>query len=185
MRRLVAATSLAVVGALAPAVVLAPASAQTVRMHDRVGDDKTGRGFGDVKWIRVRYDANRLRITVKSPRSGDVEHYQDLYVDVRKADQKPDLVIGSNGDAEAWSVGFVRNWRMDGWRQRCSSKFHSVDYDYRHHVMRYSIPRTCLMRPGAEQPKRIRVSLATRTEWNATYDWVPDKKTFGRWVHWK
>ena len=36
----------------------------TITMHDPVGDDVTGQGHGDVKWVRVHYRAQRLKVTI-------------------------------------------------------------------------------------------------------------------------
>ena len=185
MRKLVAAGSVVVAGALAPVVVnVAPASAETKVIRDAVGDDKTGSGNGDIAWMRVDYGAHRVRIKIKSPRSGNVEHIQDIYVDVRRKDSTPDLVIGTNGDVEGWAVGFVDDWKLGGYRSRCVGGDHSSVYDYARHFVRFSVPISCLMRKGAEQPKRIRVALVARTEWGADYDWVPDRHTFGPWIAW-
>jgi len=186
MRKLVVAVSAVVAVALAPVVVDAvPASAQTNVIHDAVGDDKTGEGHGDITWVRVNYGEHRVTVKIKAAESGDVEYYQDLYVDVRRADSKPDMLISSNGDGESWSVGFVDDWRLGGYRSRCSGGLNSATYDNEHHFVRYSFPSTCLMKKGAEQPKRIRVSLVTRPEWEANFDWAPAPRTFGRWIAWK
>jgi hypothetical protein len=185
MRRLGSACAAALAGGLASTVMALPASADTLTMHDPVGDDVTGQGHGDVKWVRVHYRAQRLKVTIKAARTGDVEHFQDLYVDVRRKDARPDLVISTNGDWEGWNVGFVSGWKRHHYRERCSGGPGSANYDYAHHVLRYSLPRACLMKKGAEQPKRIRLSLATRTEWDKAYDWVKAKHTFGHWVTWK
>ncbi|HET7430261.1 MAG TPA: hypothetical protein VFJ89_02045 [Nocardioides sp.] len=185
MRRLATAGAAALAGGLVAAVLALPASADTITMNDPVGDDTTGQGHGDITWVRAHYRAQRLLVTIKAAKDGDVEHFQDLYVDVRAKDTQPDLVISTNGDWEGWSVGFVSDWQRHDYRERCRSKPGSVDYDYAHHVMRYSLPRTCLMRKGADQPQRIRLSLATRLETDRATDWVKAKHTFGHWVSWK
>ena len=186
MRRLIAATSIALTCALAPVLTLAAtAGAASIRMHDPVGDDATGRGHGDIKWMRARYGAHRLSITIKAAKSGDVEFFQDIYVDTRRAERRPDLMISTNGDWEGWEVGFVSGWQRQHWHERCAGRPGSADYDYPHHLLRFSLPRTCLRHRGAVQPKRIRLSLVTRTEWGAAYDWVPAQRGFGRWLHWK
>ncbi len=186
MKRRSAAVSIVAGVALAATLGLAPAAgAQTIRMHDPVGDDKTGNGNGDVSLVVLHYNAHRLNVTVKWPRSGDPEHIQDLYVDTRRAERTPDLVISTNGDGEGWDVGFVKGWNLKHYQARCTGGNGSTDYDYAHHQLHFSVPRTCLMHRGAVQPQRLRVSLATRTEWEAAYDWAPGKRTFGRWVHWK
>jgi hypothetical protein len=186
MRRLVAATSIALAGALAPTVVnVAPASAETRVMHDPVGDDVTGRGFGDVKRLRVHYGAHRLKVTIKSPKSGDPAFFQDLYVDTWPKHPGPEVLVSTNGDAEAWSTSLGGGWDVGKGKARCGGAFNSVHYDYRHGLVRYQLPRTCLMPRGKAQPPKLRFSLAIRSETEKTYDWLPGKRTFGRWVHWK
>jgi hypothetical protein len=166
-------------------VAAAPATAGTRTVHDKVGDDALGNGNGDVKWVRVHYRAHRLAVTIKSPASGNPEYYQDLYVDVRRKDSRPDLVISSNGDWEGWSTAFVSGWHNQHSRGRCSGGQGSVDYDYAHHKVHYAVPVRCLMRKGAEQPRRLRLSLVTRTEFERATDWVPAEHRFSRWVHWR
>jgi hypothetical protein len=182
VRRLAAA---AAAGMAAVVMAAAPATAATTTVHDKVGDDALGNGNGDVRWVRVQYGAHRLTVTIKSPASGNPEYYQDLYVDVRRKESRPDLVITSNGDWQGWSAGFVSGWHNQGYRERCSGGPGSVDYDAAHHVVRYHLPVTCLMHRGAVQPKRLRVSLVTRTETERATDWVPSKRHFGPWVAWR
>jgi hypothetical protein len=186
MRRLLGAASTVVAGVLAAAVVLvAPATAGTIRMHDAVGDDATGHGHGDIKWMQVHYGADRLRITMKFPRSGDMAFFQDMYVDTQPKNPGPEVSIGTNGDFEGWGVSLVDGWGIPHGKERCSGAAGSADFDLAHHRIRFSVPRTCLMPRGAAQPPRIRMALATRSETDRTYDWLPARKTFGRWVHWK
>ncbi len=186
MRRLVAATSIALTCALAPVLTLsAPAEAASARMHDAVGDDATGRGSGDVKWLQVRYGAHRLRITIKSPRSGDPAFFQDLYVDTWPRHPGPEVLISSNGDGEGWGTSLGGGWDVGSGRSRCDGGLHSAHYDYRHGRVHYAVPRRCLMPRGKAQPPKLRFCLATRSETDRTYDWLPGKRTFGRWVHWK
>jgi hypothetical protein len=184
MRRLLAAASIAVAGGLAAAVV-APATAGTIRMHDAVGDDATGQGHGDIKWMQVHYGADRLRITIKFARSGDMAYFQDMYVDTQLKNPGPEVAIGTNGDFEGWSVNLVDNWKIPQGKERCGGAAGSADFDLTHHRIRFSVPRTCLMPKGAAQPPRIRMALATRSETDRTYDWLPARKSFGRWVAWK
>ena len=86
---------------------------------------------------------------------------------------------------EGWSTAFVSGWHDQQARGRCSGGQGSVDYDDTHHRVHYSVPVTCPMRPGADQARRIRLSLVTRTEDERATDPVPAKHRFGRWVLWK
>lgn len=186
MRRLVAATSIAAVASLVPMVIeVPPASAATKVMHDPVGDDSTGRGSGDVSWLRVHYGAQRLKVTIKSPRSGNPAYYQDLYVDTWPKHPGPEVLISSNGDAEAWGTSLGGGWDATKGKARCGGAVGSVDYDYAHGRVHYMLPRRCLMPRGKAQPPKLRFSLATRSESEVTYDWLPAKQTFGHWVAWK
>ncbi len=135
--------------------------------------------------MRVHYDAHRVRIKITSPPSGNLENTQDIYVDVRRKDSTPDLLVSTNGDGEGWAVGFVNDWKLGGYRSRCFGGLHSSTYDFDKGFVRFSFPVRCLMRKGAEQPQRIRLSLVTRTEFEAEYDWVPDRHTCGPWIAWK
>jgi hypothetical protein len=186
MRKLVAAVSVVVVGGLAPVVVdVAPASAQTRVMHDPVGDDATGEGHGDITWMRVRYGSARLKITMKFPRSGNPAYYQDLYVDTWPRHPGPEVLISSNGDGEGWGTSLGGGWDVSEGRSRCFGGLHSVDYDLEHGRVHYTVPRTCLMPRGKAQPPKLRFSLALRSEQERTYDWLPARRTFGRWIAWK
>ena len=60
-----------------------------------------------------------------------------------------------------------------------------VDYDDTRHRVHYSVPVTCPMCHGADQPRRIRLSLVTRTEDERATDRVPAKHRLSRWVLWK
>lgn len=166
-----------------------PAAAETVTLHDKVGDSAGHRvddyNSGDITSVRVRYGPHRLRVTIAWPATGSPEHYQDLYVDTRRKESRPDLLISSNGDWEGWATVLRSHWGLDGGRSRCSGGAGSAAYDYAHRKLTYSVPVRCLMSRGAVQPQRLRVSLVTRTEQDRNCDWAPRPRHFSRWIHWQ
>ncbi|MGC4112706.1 MAG: hypothetical protein QM747_20240 [Nocardioides sp.] len=186
MSRLVAATALVASAALAGTLtVTAPAQAASISMHDAKGDDTTGRGFGDITGLHVKYGAKRLRVLITWPRSGDPGYYQDLYVDTWPKHPGPEVHIGSNGDGEGWVTTLGGGWTLIGGHQRCSGGNYSATYDYPHRRLHYSLPVRCLMPRGKAQPPKLRFALAIRSDQDVTWDWLPAKRTFGRWVDWK
>lgn len=185
MRRLTTATSLVLACAMTPMIAASPVQAATIRMHDKVGDDTTGHGTGDLKWMRIRYGAHRLRLTLKFPASATMSYYQDMYVDTWPKHDGPEIRISTNGDWEGWSVSYADGWKTLGRKQRCSGGVGSADYDFDLNRIRVSIPRGCLKPRTKPQPPRIRMAVATRSETERTYDWMPARHRFGRWVAWK
>lgn len=181
MTRALTHVGTALAGLVLATAVAAPATAQTVRIHDRVGD--TRHGNGDVKWLRLHYGPHRLGVTLKWSANGDPAYFQDLYLDTAPKHPGPEALVSSNGDWEGWTVSLDGGWSVADGHERCSSRPGAVRYDFRHHLLHYSVPRTCLMAEGKAQPRRLRAALVTRGETEAAYDWVPGKRRFSRWVH--
>ncbi len=185
MKTLIANGAAAAAGALTLATLAAaPASAEVRQMHDPVGDGAGG-GNGDVKWLRLGYGPERLRVTIKLPASGDPAYYQDLYLDTWPKHPGPEVLISTNGDWEGWSISRGGGWEPGRGVETCRSRPLAVDYDPGHHRVHYTVPRTCLKPHDKAQPPKIRASLVTRGETERAYDWVPGVRTFGRWIHWK
>ena len=182
MRRLRTKATTVAVGALALTAFVAPAHAGTIRMHDPVGDGLHHHN-GDVKWVRLKYGAHRLKVTIAWPKSGDPAYYQDLYLDTWPKHAGPVVTISSNGDWEGGTVSGGGGWNVLKGTETCSSKPMGVDYDAAHQRIRYSVPRGCLKPANRAQPPRIRASLVTRGETETNYDWVPGARQFGPWVH--
>lgn len=188
MKRL--ATAAALVGAVAivtPAIAV-PAHAETVKIPDKVGDDKGHDGDGDMKYVRVHYGADRIRFRIQWAVGATPEDFQDVYIDTRPKDPGPEVEVSLSGETERWYAGFVKNWKGSGWKDIDHGK---VYYSFAHptsgdsQYARFSIPRKAIRRAGHAQPKRIRVSVNDVFETGAIYDSVPGHKKWSRWIHWK
>lgn len=177
MRKLAATAALAGVALLTPALS-APAEAATVRINDQPGDAKAH----DVKWVRVKYGPDRLKITMKWAAGSNPSDFQDVFVDTRKKDAGPEVEITGSAETEHWYAGFVKNWKMAGWKRTCTGK---ADYDLGDRILRMKVPRACIRRDGHAQPKRVRVSARDVFETERVWDWVPGKRQWSRWIHWK
>lgn len=187
MKKLAATAALVGATAVVTPAIAIPAHAETVKVPDKVGDDRNNNGNGDIKYVRVHYGPDRIRFRIQWAPGAAPEDFQDVYIDTRPKDPGPEVEVSLSTETEGWGGAFVKNWKGRGWKNIGGGK---VFYSFAHpgtngQYAKFSVPRKAIKRAGHAQPKRIRVSVNDVFETGAIYDSAPGHKKWSRWIHWK
>lgn len=167
------------------ASVVAPASADTDRFHDKKNDvrgqvdirgvrvDNTGR------WIDIRTHHRNLTYGPHAPGLG-----ASVYIDTIRKRRGPEFIIagpvGSDGD---YHLSKMHGWRKFGKPLRCRVTFR---VNYKRDVIRFAAKRGCLAHAYRYPIGRIRVSTrisqGQRDHTGSLVDWAPRKRRYFGWV---
>lgn len=181
----------AVAGSLAATLVLTmagTASAETVRVFDKVGDgirhagDPPKSRHGDIQRFRVDHKWRKIRFRLYASKGGTFQEFTDVWVDTDPRDPGPERLITFVAETGQFGVNKVdrffdankpKNRKHIG-RETCSNDYPTRRY----RVIDAGIPRACF-----GYPKKVRVSVQTAAEGHEVRrDWAPGPRQFSRWV---
>lgn len=173
MPRAVVAT-IAATFALTTATVM-PADAETVVLHDRVGDVRSD---VDVKRVRVT-NGNRLLLTSQHvDLTRKAVQGVGYFIDVNGRRRGPEFLVSGGFPDSDFNIFRTRGWRIVGEPLSCPV---TLDIDFEGNWARYSLARDCL--DGHRGGVRVSMSAGrSRADGTNAVDYLPARKRFTRWI---
>ena len=156
------------------AATAAPAAADVRVVHDPERD-----GTSDIVRVRVGHTDGSLKLKIKVRTEDEFAHFYDVWVDTDPEDPGPEFVISSAFEVlPRVFVSPADDFGDLSGDTRCTVRTAKAQFGKL--AYRFSVPRRCLATDG-ERPEQLRVSVEASDEFGR-HDWVPDVRTFSRWV---